>query len=341
MEMQKNFILKILIIIINIIWLNSFVNAQNLTVTIKADTNNVLIGDQIKINLTVNSDEKTKIYLPSIPDTIGKIEVISRSKIDTTLSENQFILNQNFVVTSFDSGSFLFPALTILYERAGQTTLYPIQSDSIVLYFNTVTVDTSQAIKDIKPPFDEPYTIADFIDYILIGLGIIAIITAIFYFLKKKKKKIKTHQDYDPKIPAYLIALDDLKKLENEKFWQKGQVKKYYTILTEIIRLYIERQFGIPALEMTSDEILYFLRNYKHAENNNIYFDDNSINLLKTLLEIADMVKFAKYQAVPDENDLCMKYSVEFVKITSEIVKNSEKHSENVKASEINTRDSN
>lgn len=334
--MIKYFKQLLLIILIN---LTCFIttDAQNLSVSLKSDTNNVLIGDQININLTVNSDRKTKIYLPLIPDTLGKIEVISRSKIDTILSEKNFILKQNYIVTSFDSGSFIFPSLTILYERNGQTTLYPLQSDSLILNFNTLPVDTSQAIKDIKPPLDEPYTLADFIDYILIGLGFIAIILTIIYVIKKRKKKSDIIQDYDPKIPAYLIALEELKKLENEKYWQKGQLKKYYTVLTEILRLYLERQFEIPALEMTTDEILSSLNNYRSLNSSKISFDDEIIKTIKPVLKIADMVKFAKYQSHPDENDLCMKNSFEFVKITAEIVKNSEKPIENPKISKNNS----
>lgn len=323
-----------------IILYNSNAFAQNLTVSVKSDTNKVLIGDQIKINLTVNSDEKTKIYLPVIPDTIGKIEVISRSNIDTVISDKNFTLNQNYIVTSFDSGSFVFPSLTVLYEKKGQTTLYPIQSDSLILNFNTIPVDTSQAIKDIKPPLEEPYTLADFIEYILIGLGVIVVTILVIYLLKRRKKKEKIVQDYDPKVPPYLIALEDLKKLENEKLWQKGQIKKYYTLLTEIVRLYLERQFKIPALEMTSDEILQSLKSYKNPENKQINFDDDIINLLRTVFNIADMVKFAKYQSLPDENDLCMKNSVEIVKISAEIVKNSEKTLENSNKSDNNSKES-
>ncbi|MCX7736566.1 MAG: hypothetical protein N2319_07610 [Candidatus Kapabacteria bacterium] len=339
MEMGKYIKQLFILIFIAIIYhLSAF--AQNLTVSVKSDTNNVLIGDQIKINLTVNSDEKTKIYLPVIPDTLGKIEVISRGKIDTVISDKNFTLKQNYIITSFDSGSFVFPSLTILYEKKGQTTLYPIQSDSLILNFNTIPVDTSQAIKDIKPPLEEPYTLADFIDYILIGLGVVAVAVLVIYLLKRRKKKEKIIQDYDPKIPPYLIALEDLKKLENEKLWQKGQLKKYYTLLTEIVRLYMERQFTIPALEMTSDEILQSLKSYKNPENKNIHFDNDLIKLLKTVFEIADMVKFAKYQSLPDENDLCMKNSVEFVKISAEIVKNSEKTLENSKKSDNNSKES-
>jgi hypothetical protein len=326
----------LLIILFNIICFVS-ANAQNLSVSLKSDTNNVLIGDQININLTVNSDQKTKIYLPLIPDTLGKIEVISRSKIDTVISEKNFTLKQNYVVTSFDSGSFTFPSLTILYERNGQTTLNTLYSDSLILNFNTVAVDTSQAIKDIKPPLEEPYTLADFIDYILIGLGIIAIILIIIFILRKRKKKSNIIQDYDPKIPAYLIALEDLKKLENEKYWQKGQLKKYYTILTEILRLYLERQFSIPALEMTTDEILASLKNYSSSNSKKINFDDEIIKTIEPVLKIADMVKFAKYQSLPNENDFCMKNSIEFVKITAEIVKNLEKPFDNAKESENNS----
>ena len=331
--------LFLIVSILLICFISTF--AQNLSVSLVSDTNNVLIGDQINIKLTVNSDKTNKIYLPSIPDTLDNIEVLSRSKIDTVISEKNITLKQNYVVTSFDSGSFIFPSLTILYEKSGQSTLNTLQSDSLILNFSTIPVDTSQAIKDIKPPLEEPYTLADFIEYILIGLGVIAIVLLIIYILKKRKSKSDIIQDYDPKIPAYLIALEDLRKLENEKYWQKNQLKKYYTILTEILRLYLERQFNIPALEMTSDEILGSLKNSSSLNSKKITFDDEIIKTLEPVLRIADIVKFAKYQSLPDENDFCMKNSVEFVKITAEIIKNTEKTIENSKKSKNNSRESN
>jgi hypothetical protein len=295
-------------VIFNLLIFGSDLLSQNVTTKILTDTNNILIGDQATIKLSVHSDAPVNIILPAFPDTLGKLEVISRSSIDTVKSGYGLTLNQKYVVTSFDSGLHVFPSLTIMYEKKEQTTLYPVLTDSLFIKFNAVNADTSKAIKDIKPPLEEPYTLADFIDYILIGLGIIILAAAIIYYFKKRKPKDKSQPVYDPKIPPYILALEALKNLENEKLWQKGQVKKYHIKLTEIIRTYIEREFKIPALEMTTDEIVSSLGNNG--------FNDELIIHLRKAHEISDLVKFAKYQPIPDENSLCMKDAIEFVNRT-------------------------
>ena len=321
-KMKKN---KLLIILICLFFIA--VNSYGSEIDAKArlDTNEILIGDQTALTLEFHSDTGQKVVWPQIPDTIGAIEVIRKSKIDSLIKNGILIRSQNITLTCFDSGSHSIAPFTFMYERKGHTTLYPEESEPLTLYVNTVPVDTSDAIKDIKPPLEEPVSWTEYLIYFLIALLAIAIIIAIIYFIRKRKPKEKEEDlGYDPSIPPHILALQSLKSLDKEKLWQKGRIKLYYIKITEIIRLYIKRQFHINAPEMITPEII------DELEKNR--FDEELISDMKALFELADLVKFAKYQPIPDENSKMMSLSVNFVEKTKpEETIDQEKNKEDVK----------
>ena len=154
-----------------------------------------------------------------------------------------------------------------------------------------------------------PITFSEVLPWFLGGLGIILMGLLVFYYIKKRKSaqpvfKIRSK----PKLPAHIIALNDLEELRMQKMWQSGKVKEYYTAMTDIVRLYIEERFEISAVEMTTEEILKDLRN----EN----LDSEIQNKLGQTLVLADLVKFAKETPLPLDNDNCLTYSVDFVQNT-------------------------
>ncbi len=304
-------------IVLVLVVFNYISYAQNVSVRAVADTNNVLIGDQIKLILEARSDKKTNIILPAMPDSIGKLEILSRSKIDTLDSGKVYSLKQSFVITSFDSGTFAIPPFVVMYAKTGMNQLYAVQTDTMYFRFNYVPVDTSKAIKDIKPPLAEGWSILEYLPYILIGIGIIALALLGYFLWKKFRKEKEPAPEYDPKIPPHVIALAALKQLDDEKLWQKGKVKLYHIQLTEIIRTYIERRFKISALEMITSEIIQELEE-KHVET-------ELVMNMKKVFEKADLVKFAKHEPLPDENTSSMTLAVDFVNRTILIVEEENK----------------
>jgi flagellar basal body-associated protein FliL len=161
-----------------------------------------------------------------------------------------------------------------------------------------------------------PITLKELLPYIfwgiLIILALVIILLLIWYFVTKHKKG----KVFGPKKitePAHVIALRELDNLRTEKLWQNGKEKVYYTKLTEIIRVYIEQRFGIYALEMTSDEIV-------NALNSIILDEKSSVELVKNILFIADLVKFAKGMPLPDENEIGLLNAYQFVNNTKPVV---------------------
>jgi hypothetical protein len=145
-------------------------------------------------------------------------------------------------------------------------------------------------------------------------LLIVLIIYLLRKILKRKKEKI-TKPKTKKIIPPHIIAMDELNNIEKQELWQSGMIKKYHSEISETLRKYIENRFNFIALEMTTDEILSGIKN-------NI--STNNSQELRTVLQRADLAKFAKSKPNEDENKESMLLAKQFVDQT----KNSEKHNE-------------
>lgn len=285
-------------------------NAQVIQTQASIDRNECLIGDQITLKLTLSKPKDAHILFPSIVDTLSKsIEIINASGIDTVYKENnQIQLQQTLTITSFDTGQITIPPLVFLMSR--DSIVDSIFTNSLQLIVHPIEVDTTKrTIFDIKPPLNEPFSWKEIIDYILLGMVIIVLLAiAVYVYLRIKKNKPILPIPEKPKDPPYVIALRDLDKLKEKKLWQKQLYKQYYTELTDIIRIYLEMQFQIPALESVSSELIEYLSQKQ--------FDEELIKIMKSLFTTADFVKFAKAQPLPDENDWHLKNAYTFVQKT-------------------------
>jgi hypothetical protein len=171
--------------------------------------------------------------------------------------------------------------------------------------------DTTAKIFDIIKPYKAPLTIGEILPWILITTLIGVITWLVIRLLRKLKKSETGIGTYIPQEPAHVIAFRELERLKNDQLWQKGETKKYYTMLTEILRQYLENRFRVFSLELTTAETLEALIKTGFKKN-------GSYNDLKTVLTGADLVKFAKYNPLPAENDAHFQNSWNFVMATKE-----------------------
>jgi len=283
---------------------------QDVKVSAKLDTGAMLIGDHIGLTLSFTGPAKTQVLWPFIPDTIlTSIQVIGRGKIDTTLSTDKKTLTvkQFFNLTCFDSGFYTIPQIPFKYRMLPDTTLREMTSDMLMLAVHTVPVDTTKAIKPIKGPMKVPITFREMLPWILIGLAAVLLIVFLIWYVKKRKKKEPIFQ-LKPKVKLlpHELALQELEKLRVRKLWQNGRVKDYYTELTDILRIYVENRFFVPAMEQTTHEILESLIDKADTGKENL-------ERLGTVLMTADMVKFAKARPLPGENEASLEKGIEFV----------------------------
>jgi hypothetical protein len=281
--------------------------SQELVVSAKLDTNQIKIGKQAHITLKATAAKGVQIIFPEIKDTIAeKIELVSVGKIDTALAGTQFTYQRDLVITAFDSGFFAIPPFKFQIKN-DSTKVY--ETEALLFSVQTIPVDTTLAIKGIKGPIDPTWSIYEIQKEILIGLiGLFAIIILI-YFLKRKKKVEVVEEIAVIKRPAHEIAIEALNEIREQKMWQQGRVKEYHILISDTVRTYIENRFSIGAMEMTSDEILKGLRF--------IITEVQLKNKLSSILILSDMVKFAKEQPLPNENELSWENAIDFVKQTA------------------------
>ncbi len=280
------------------------------------EKNSIKIGEQTKIKLKVKYNKKklkTDTFdWPALEDTLKKeIEIVSISKIDTVIENPnlpyEITQNRQLVITCFDSGAYIIKPFKFILNN--DTTNFK-QSQPLNLYVNSVPTNTNAAsVKDIKGPFDEPFDWRWYLNY---AYGfLICIITGgiIFYLYQRyQKNKPKPIVPETQKIPPHIIALEQLEKIKQEAIWKHNKIKEYYSEITDAIRLYIEGRFKVPALELTTDEILKIFKPQ--------VIDSDSKAKLMQILQLADFVKFAKQIPIEAEHSITLENAISFVNNT-------------------------
>lgn len=313
MPVMKRY-LSALLILLSLV--TSVSRAQDVRVTATFDTTAIKIGEQVGLTLTFTGPENVRVLWPYLPDSLGgSLQVIGRGKIDTAIAADKrsVSITQKLNLTSFDSGLYTLPSIPFQYTLAPDTTGRYALSGEQRLAVHTVRVDTTQAFKPIAGPLSVPVTFREMLPWILLGILIIGVAVSAFFILKKMRNKEPLFL-FKPKpvIPPHQKALEDLEKLRMRKLWQAGQVKEYYSELTEILRRYIEERYQVPALEQTTAEIMESLRQQQLCPA-------DPEGRLERILVLADMVKFAKMQPLASENEQSMGEGVKFIQETTPV----------------------
>ncbi|GEC71607.1 hypothetical protein SAMN05443543_102209 [Flavobacterium flevense] len=262
------------------------------------DTTKNKIGAEFKLTVKTSVDTLSKVVFPNLKN-IGALEVIQSYPIDTVKNNDRYELIKKYGLTQFDSGRYVIPAIKILINNKAY------QTDSIAVEVANVQVDTLKQkmydIKDIQPAND---SLGNWWKYLLGLLVILAIGAGIYWFIKKKQKKKIEEEVYKTPIEKATSLLNNLEKKE---LWQKGEIKEYYSELTDIARNYIEEAIEIPAMESTTSELITGLR--AASVKKKMTVSAETIENLERVLKQADLVKFAKskpleYEITEDRNKI-------------------------------------
>lgn len=287
-------------------------SAQNTLLDVKVDSAAILIGEQTVLHLTVTADKNKEVQLVIPRDTLmAGVEVLDIPKADTTEIDNdRLLIKQDLLVTSFDSSLYLLPPFKVI---DGKDTVY---SNQVALKVSTIPVNTDKPEEffDIKNVWKPPFVLADYYPIIFGVLLALFLICVIAYVIKRlrNRQSLIPFKKPEPKLPPHEQAVKELDEIKQQKLWQQGRSKEYFTMITDTLRRYIVERFGINAMEMTSGEILDIIR--KTPDASSVY--DN----LQQILLLSDFVKFAKMNPLPDENDLSMKNAYLFVDQTKQEV---------------------
>ncbi len=286
-------------------------SGQEIRVSAKLDTATIALGDQTVLRLRAEMPAGTAVRFPQLADTISaQIPIVDATAPDTLQTDGGAVaVTQAYTITSFDAGMQVVPAFEF---TAGDSTY---RTEALPLQVETVAVDTTKAIHDIKQPLDVSYGWLDWLrdNLLWVGLavGALLLLVAAWLVLRKRKgKPVAPPVEAEPIIPAHELALGKLHALRDRKLWQQGEVKAYHSELSDILRDFLERRYRIAAMEHTTDEIFGALAATAIPEPQK--------SRLRQVLTLADLVKFARAQPLPADNELSMEQAIAFVKEAAE-----------------------
>jgi len=285
--------------------------AQQVEVDGKVESTDVQVGKPFTLDLSLKVPYGWFVeWNDFASDTLSEqLDIIKRSEVERSAdADSNVIVKQQLTLMTFDTGQVQVPPIALKYARSfDDPDRLNAYTDPIRLYSTTMAVDTTQAFMPIVEPVSAPITMKEVFPWILAFLLFVLLVLGIWLLVRRHKRRVDENGNIvrGPVIPPYDKAVGDLENLRQQKLWQSGKVKEYFSSLTDIAREYIEGQFGVNAVEMTTDDIL--------EEIKPLHFSHETYVKLRETMELADLVKFAKYSSSNLESENAMNSMTDFV----------------------------
>ena len=269
--------------------------AGEISVKATLEPNEILIGQQSTYKLELIQPATEKVSWPQFSDTLAtNVQILEKLKTDTAkISDGRISITTEYLVSSYDSGFYYVPEF--LFETATEK----VTSNPVGLAVNTVQVnEQTDDINAEKNIMSAPFSWIELARWSGIGLAAVLIIAIIVLLLMRfvfNKKVTILPETPEVVLPAHVVALQKLEQIKTEKIWQQGQIKQFYTDITDVIREYLSGAYCINAMEMTTDEIVALVKKNKDLDEIRL--------VLKDMLELSDLVKFAKFVPLENENE--------------------------------------
>ena len=264
-------------------------------VSLKSNRGSMLIGEQAEVTLSAQFNPALhRVQFPVLPDTFNRFEIIERGKRDTVQNGSNLKVSERYRITRYDSGTGYIAALPFELISLQGDTPRTIFSQPLSIQVQTVAVDTAKPFKpimDIRPARLPLTRMVLWALAALLALGLL--IWGLVTYLRKRKIK-PVEMPAAPVLSPHEKALKALQETEAAGLWEQGEVKTYYTAISDTLRVYLEEQFGLDCMDKTSAEIIQqvkrqcILNPFRHP--------------LRELMQLADLVKFAKVHPSPDEH---------------------------------------
>lgn len=287
----------------------SAVQAQKVGIEARLDSVAIPIGGQTRLSFEVNQLPEQQIAFPLFSDVIpGGLDIVEPLQVDTLPADDgRILVKHSYVVTAFQDSLMYIPPFPF---AEGSDTLWSKSLSLKVIQPFELDMEAN-SITDIKPVFRPKFNWSGLFGIVLLVILIIGLGVGLYVLIRKyiQKKPVFDTRESEPELPAHVVALNELNRLKEEKLWQQDRLKEYYTQLTDIVRVYIDRTFEVNAMEMTSEEILDDLR-YMRKDSKELY------EKLRTMLQTSDLVKFAKWKPLSDESEQSLKDAFAFVEAT-------------------------
>ena len=290
---------------------SAFRLSAQVSVEAQIDSIEIFVGQQVHLTLTAHAKENAKVefpvFQPSQYITPG-VEVLNSEQRPDVSQDNGFMSRSMvYTLTSFDDTLYYLPPMTVKIDGK------PYKSRSLALKVLTIEVDTAHVDqlfgpKDVQ---DNPFQWSDWSLSFWLSVLMLVLLAVTYYLylrLRDNKPIIKTIRIVKRLLP-HQKAMKEIEQIKADKMVSSENSKEYYTKLTDTLRKYIEERYGFNAMEMTSSEIIDKLTATQ---------DENAISELRQLFLTADLVKFAKYSTLINENDRNLVNAIDFINQTKQ-----------------------
>ena len=282
------------------------------TVEARIDSLQMLVGEQTGITIDVSCDAKANVELPVYQrdqQLAPGVELVEMTAADTSKLDDgrRMQVSRKYIVTAWDSSFYYIPPMKVRVNGKDYAT------KNLALKVYTLDVDTVHVDQFFGPKdvMNAPFSWDDWKPVIWCSLLFLLLCGCIAYLvhaLRTGKPLIRIIRR-KRKEPAHKVALSEIERIKTERTWAQEDSKEYYTQLTDTLRTYIQERYGFSAMEMTSGEIIERLT----QEN-----DEEALNELRELFQTADLVKFAKWTTLINENDANLMTALEYINQTKQ-----------------------
>ena len=294
------------------------------------DSTQIKIGSQFNLTIKAKVNAKDKVVFPE-GKFFGALEILESYPIDTVKNDNQYELIKKYGLTQFDSGRYVIPKLLVKINKK------EFRTDSLSILVNDVKVDTTKQqmydIRDIIATEEKP--MSEWWKLLILLVLIIASGFASYFIIKKLQKSKKQEEEFFASPIEKAIAY--LQNLDKKQLVQRGDVKEYYSEMTDITRTYIEESIHIPAMESTSSELMDSLK--KAISEKKMFVNREDLEKFNKVLENSDLVKFAKSQPLPFEIETDKKIIDKFLLIIDKALPRTEDEAAILFAEEVRRKE--
>lgn len=279
------------------------------SVEAKIDSLEMVIGQQTDVTVTVTAKEGDQVEFPNfkpLQQIIPGVEIVESGPMTTSgKSDGSCLFQRNYTLTSFDGKLYYLPPFAVKVNGK------EYKSKSLALKVLEIDVDTTNVDKFFGPKDvqDNPFSWQEWSVIFWLSLIMLAMISITYYLYLRLRdnKPIVAKIRIIKRLLPHQKAMKEIEAIKADKMVMSENQKEYYTKLTDTLRKYIEERYGFRAMEMTSSEIIDRLTETQ---------DSQALDELRLLFNTADLVKFAKYSTLINENDMNLVNAIEFINKT-------------------------
>ncbi len=299
-------------------------NAQEdqVQLTVRLDRSEAVVGDPIKLVIDVTAPDGFDVEMPSWEDAIGPFSIDDRYTPLDVPEGNLRRWVHRYTLSTFESGELDFPEVEVKFTASGVDGISQADetascaTEPIPLKIHSVLGSGAgpEAHRDIRGAVDVPLKRSWL--WLWWSLGIVCVLVIVAVFFLYRHRSIDT-SEIQPELPPHIWAQQELDRLFADDLFAQSRIQEFYFRLSDIVRRYIERQFGLMAPERTTDE---FLREANQHDQLAKFHQE----LLSDFLRAADMVKFALYRPASEEGNAAGEAARTFILETAPVPSNTQ-----------------